>query len=160
MSVVTFNDEWPRWRESQVIWAPLSRARLANVCRKLWNVRFSCVGPTRLISAAPRTLRVRPQRVPNASLAIAHVVSVDRASCERFSPLLTAAAPRWPAIKTCAPAPGATLLTPKIPLQAPFSRRSQGVDHPTDRAWRGTNNPRISGSSSGSEPIPPGRAAR
>lgn len=29
-----------------MICAPLSRARVANVRRKLWNVRFSCIGPT------------------------------------------------------------------------------------------------------------------
>lgn len=44
MSVVTLSEEWPRWRESQVIWAPFSSARLAKVWRKLWKVRFSWVG--------------------------------------------------------------------------------------------------------------------
>ena len=52
MSVVTLSDECPRWRDSQVTWAPLSSARFANVCLKLWNVRFSSVGPARGISAA------------------------------------------------------------------------------------------------------------
>jgi hypothetical protein len=52
MPVVTFSEEWPRWRDSQVICAPLSRARFANVFRKLWKVLFSWVGPILGIAAA------------------------------------------------------------------------------------------------------------
>jgi hypothetical protein len=58
MSVVTLSEEWPRCRESQVICAPLSRARLAKVCRKLWKVRFSSVGPTRVAGLLDRTVGV------------------------------------------------------------------------------------------------------
>jgi hypothetical protein len=51
MSVVTFNDEWPRCRLSQVIRRLFSSASLPYVCRNEWNVRFSPVGPTRSIPA-------------------------------------------------------------------------------------------------------------
>jgi hypothetical protein len=38
MSVVTFSDECPRWRESQVIRRPFSSASFAYVCRSEWKV--------------------------------------------------------------------------------------------------------------------------
>ena len=81
MSVVTFNDEWPSWRESQVICAR-SRARFANVWRRLWKVLFSCVGPTRGIPAATRQACLNSE----ASVAIAAWGSQETSSESESQP--------------------------------------------------------------------------
>src|SRR5207245_11058859 len=52
MSVVTFSDEWPRWRESHVI-AHRSQAGVLRTCgASSGTSAFSCVGPSRGIPAA------------------------------------------------------------------------------------------------------------
>ena len=48
---MTFNDECPRRRESQISCRPVSSATFACVCLNEWNARFSPVGPTRGIPA-------------------------------------------------------------------------------------------------------------
>ena len=70
-----------------MIWAPLSSARLANVCRKLWNVRFSCVGPTRGIAGARhRRIELAAEQDRRREEAVAIRAGEDEAVVDRHCP--------------------------------------------------------------------------
>ena len=64
---MTFNDECPRRRESQISCRPVSSATFACVCLNEWNVRFSPVGPT---PRNPGPLHCRIELAPEHSCRV------------------------------------------------------------------------------------------